>query len=349
MKRIIATALCLIMIASLTLTSCSSPKSETVFAYGDVSMDENMFFYELSLMKTEMLEQYSGATTDVPALWMQSLGDGVTFDDYAYAQCQLNICTVLFFADYALQHGGALTKEEKQAVNQQVDGIIEKFGSKAALNKYLETYTINYDMLCDYYELYSLYNKGLALAYGEGGDMAIPYEDMWTYYQNNFVTVKHIAIGTEFAGTDEDGNYIYYTEEEKEAKHLLVDTIIAALENGEDFDKYVEYSEDGFKSSYPNGYTITRGVLDSSMEGYEKLAFSLAEGEWDTFELEGTGVFIVKRVPLLESDFANCASTIVSNLVQADMGQTVVENYDSFTMNQDVLDRYNMAMMPVVS
>lgn len=349
MKRRIATALCFILIASFMLTACSTPKSEVVLAYGDVSLDENLYFYELSLMKTEMLQEYSGATTDVPALWMQSLGNGVTFDDYAYAQCQLNMCTTLYFADYALQHGGELTKEEKQAVKKQVDGIVEKFGSKASLNKYLETYTINYDMLCDYYELYSLYNKGLALAYGDGGERVIPYEDMWKYYENNFVTVKHIAIGTEFAGTDEDGNYIYYTEEEKEAKQLIIDTIITALESGEDFDKYVEYSEDGFKESYPNGYTITKGVLDSSMSGYENLAFSLAEGEWDTFELEGTSVFIVKRVPLLESDFANCASTIINNLVQADMGQTVVENHDSFTMNQDILDRYNMAMMPVVS
>ena len=228
-------------------------------------------------------------------------------------------------------------------------GIVEKFGSKAALNKYLETYAINYDMLCDYYELKTLCDIGRSIAYGEGGEMAIPYEDMWTYYRNNFVTVKHIAIGTEFAGTDEDGNYLYYTEEQKEAKQLLIDTILTALENGEDFDKYVEYSEDGFKNTYPNGYTITKGVLDSSMEGYENLAFSLAEGEWDTFELEGTSVFIVKRVPLLETDFLNCVSTIANKLIEADMAQTIVENINSFTKNQDILNRYSMSIMPVIN
>lgn len=344
-KRFIA----LILVIILSLSSCSTVKSETVFAYGDAVMNENLYFYELAMMKTQLLQEYSGATTDVPALWASSLGEGVTFDDYAYAQCQMNIATVLFFADYAMKNGGELTNEDKKTIDTAIDDIISKMGSKAAVNKYLENYTINLDMYRDYLELYALYNKGVSLAYAENGDYAISREDMEKYYKENFVTVKHIAIGTEYAGTDEDGNFVYYTEEEKADKLALIDSITTALDNGEDFDKYYSLSEDKSYETYPDGYTITKGVLDTSMKGYENVAFALEEGEWDTFELEGTSLYIIKRVPLLESDFANCANTILTTLVQVDMAETVIENYDNFTMNQTIIDNYNMAMVPVVS
>lgn len=330
----------------MLFASCSSKKSEIVMSYGDASIDENTYFYELAMMKSQLLQEYSGATTDVPALWMQSIGDGVTFDDYSYLECQVNIKTVLYFADYALQHDGALTKDEEKTVRAQVDDIVEQFGSKAALNKYLENYAMSYDMLIDYYELYALYNKGISLAYAVGGDHEIPIEDAEKYYRNNFVTVKHIAIGTEFAGTDEDGNYIYYTEEEKEAKRQLIDQIISALENGADFDKLLELSEDGFAKTYPDGYTITKGVLGKEMLGYENVAFALEEGEWDTFELEGTSFYIIKKEPLLESDFRNCYTNIMSNLLKASMVQVVLDKNEEFYVDEEIVDRYNMAMIP---
>ena len=326
-KRIFA----LIFVLILSLSSCSSVKSETVFAYGDAVMNENLYFYELAMMKTQLLQEYSGATTDVPALWASEIGENVTFDDYA------------------MQNGGALTNEDKKTIDTAIDDIISEMGSKAAVNKYLEAYTINLDMYKDYLELYALYNKGITLAYSENGEYAIDRADMEEYFRNNFVTVKHIAIGTEYAGTDEDGNFVYYTEEEKKEKREIIDSITDALAKGEDFDKFYSLSEDKSSETYPDGYTITKGVLDTSMQGYENVAFSLEEGEWDTFELEGTSVYIIKRVPLLESDFMNCANSILNTLVQVDMAETVIENYDNFIMNQDIIDNYNMAMVPVVS
>ena len=344
MKKIIA----LVLLLALALTSCSSVKSEIVFAYGDAQMNENLYFYELSMMKTQLLQEYSGASTDLPALWAMQLDENITFDDYSYAQCQMNIASVLFFADYALKNGG-LTKENKDTIDAAIDEIVAKFGSKAAVNKFLETYTINLDLYRDYLELYALYNNGVTKAYDTNGKYAISVEKMLDYYAKNFVTVKYIAIGTEYAGTDEDGNFIYYTEEEKKEKTGLVESIITALENGEDFDKYYSFSEDKSNVTYPNGYTITKGVLDTSMQGFENVAFSLEEGEWDTFELEGTGTYIIKRVPLLDSDFNNCANTILNTMVQIDMAERVIENYDGFTMNQTIIDNYNMAMVPVLA
>lgn len=352
MKRRINTLLCLTLAITLilgALSSCTKPKSETVFSYGEASINENLYFYELARMKVQALQEYSGASVDIPSLWSQVMTEGVTFDDYIYAQCQFNIGTLLYFADYALSHGGELTKDEKKEIKKSADGLVESFGTKGALNKHLEAYNINYDMYIDYLELYALSNKGLSLAYGEGGERAISYEEVKKYYEENFVTVKHIAIGTEFAGTNEDGSYVYYTDEEKAEKRRLISEIETALKSGESFDDYVPKSEDGFSKTYPNGYTITKGVLDITMQGYENVAMGLEVGEWDTFELEGTSFYFIKRVELLESDLQNCAQSIVMTLRQLDMASAVIEHYDELYMNQEIIDNYNIAMIPVLN
>lgn len=347
MKRYIALFMALVLIAS-AFASCSSKKSEVVFAYGEASLNENLYFYELAMMKTQLLQEYTGASTDLPALWTQPIGEGITFDDYAYAQCQINISTVLFFADYAIKNGVELGSEDKKTIDNAIDDIVSKFGSKVAVNKYLETYTIDLKMYREYLELYALYNKGLSLAFSETGDYVIGYDEVHDYYEKNFVTVKHIAIGTEYAGTDEAGNFIYYTDEEKKEKRNTINEIMSALERGEDFDKYYSMSEDKQSENYPDGYTITQGVMGETMKGYETLALSLEVGEWDTFELEGTSVYIIKRVDLLEEHFNNCSSTIMSILAQKKMVEAVLDNHDNLVMNQDIIDSYFMAMIPVV-
>ncbi len=348
MKKRFISILCVAAIVLSLFTSCSSGKGETVMSYGDMSVNENIFLYMLALGKTETLQNFSGATTDIPALWVQDIGNGYTFGDSIYIDRQLDIKVKLFFADYALSHDGKLTSSDKKQISAQMDTLVKQFGTKAALNKYLQDYAMNYELLEEYYELEALYSKGLAMAYSVGGDYEIPVADAVTYYNNNFVTVKHIAIGTDFAGTDEDGNYIEYTEEEKAARQKLISEIITGLEGGEPWEKYAGLSEDNFAETNPNGYTLTKGVLDISMSGYESVAFALEEGEWDTFDLEGTCTYIIKKVPLNEDDFENCYSTIMTSLVEASSMQTVLDNNDGFKVNEDILDSYSMSTVPVL-
>lgn len=345
MKKQIITFLCMALVTSMIFSSCSS-KGKIVMSYGDAYINENMFIYILALGKTQQLQSL-GRTADDPALWNYDVG-GKTLGELTYLDQQMDMKVKLFFADHALQNGGELTKEEKQEITLQIDNIIEQFGTKAALNKYLETYSMNAKLLEDYYELEALYNKGMAMAFSEGGKYEVPVEDAMKYYRNNFVTIKHIAIGTEYAGTDEDGNYIYYTEEEKEQRRKIIDEIIAGLENGGDWDDYAAISEDNFHQSNPYGYTITKGVLGTSMYDYEKVAFSLKEGEWGVYEMKGTCVYIIKRVPLLESDFRNCYSNIMTTLIEAAATQTALDNDASFTVDKEIIDSYNISAIPII-
>ncbi len=350
MKFIKRTAflIALLLLLSLSLFSCSKEESETVFAYGDTVMREDMYLYELSAMKSELLAGNGVTGQDIPAVWTTEIAEGTTYDDLIYAQCQMNICSVLYFADYAKKNGGELDDTDHDTIDKTLDGIVSQLGSKRAVNEYLKDYGIDYDTYREYLELYALYTNGVELAYAEDGARAITYEKMLEYFREKFVTVKHIAIGTELAGTDEEGNYIYFTEEEKLDQQKKIEDIRERLALGEDFDTLYPESEDGQSALYPNGYTLTAGVLSEDMQGYEKAATGLEIGEVAEWEKEGIAHYFIQRVELLESDFANCENYIYPILIEQDMASAVLENYSDFTMNDEIIDSYNMASVPVM-
>jgi hypothetical protein len=346
--RLAAFMTALLMIIPL-LFSCSDKESEAVFSYGSTVMSEKMFIYELCRYKSELLNTYGANGKDIPELWTTEIGEGATFDDFCYAQCQMNICSMLFFADYAKNHGGELSKDEEKAIDDKLGEIVATLGSKKAVNKYLENYGINYELYREYLELYELYSNGVELAYAEGGDMQITREEELEYYNNNFITVKHVAIGTDIAGTDQEGNYIYFTDDEKKVKQEKIEEIRQRIRDGEDFDVLYSESEDSQAELYPDGYTITEGVLSEEMDGYEKIAVSLEIGDVGEWEKEGFGHYFIKRVELLDKDFENCRNYILPILVEQDMARSIIENYDNFTMNQDIIDSYNIASVAVMS
>jgi len=143
MKKRLSALLCMLLAAAMLLASCSSDDGEVVMSYGEASVTENLYIYMLALGKSTVLQNFSGSTADIPALWDQEMGKDsngeiVTYGKMSYIDQQLDIKTKLFFADYALSHGGELTDDEKKEIQSQLDTIInsEQFGgSEAALNK----------------------------------------------------------------------------------------------------------------------------------------------------------------------------------------------------------------------
>mgnify|MGYP003305312257 CR=1 FL=1 len=349
MKKVHKISLILVLILlAVSLFSCKKDDSDIVFRYGEVEMSERMFFYELCSMKTEHLSENGITGKDVPELWSTVIAADTTYDKLIYAQCQANISSLVFFANYAKTHAGDLTDDEIKALRESADEVVAQMGSKKAFNNYLKTYGIDYDIFCEHLELWALYYKGVNLAYGEGGEFAFTEDEIMDYFKNNYVTVKHVAIGTELAGQDKDGNPIYYTEEEKAERQKKIEEIRTSLAAGEDFDKFYLESEDGQGTKYPDGYTITAGAMNAEMKGYESAAFELDVGEVTEWEKEGFAHYFIKRVDLLESDVENVESYIVSSLMQKDMLETVFEHYDEFYMNQDIINTYNMASVPVM-
>ena len=139
--------------------------------------------------------------------------------------------------------------------------------------------------------------------FGENGVNTPSDEDIQKYYEDNYITAKHILITT----VDPASGETKRTDEEakKEAQSIL-DRINA----GEDFDTLMnQYSEDTGLSNNPNGYTFTEGqMLTEFYDG----AKALAEDEVSELVKSSYGYHIIKRVKLDDSQFDNFKCDIVS-------------------------------------
>ena len=139
--------------------------------------------------------------------------------------------------------------------------------------------------------------------FGENGVNTPSDEDIQKYYEDNYITAKHILITT----VDPASGETKRTDEEakKEAQSIL-DRINA----GEDFDTLMnQYSEDTGLSNNPNGYTFTEGqMLTEFYDG----AKALAEDEVSELVKSSYGYHIIKRVKLDDSQLDHFKSDIVS-------------------------------------
>ena len=164
--------------------------------------------------------------------------------------------------------------------------------------------------------------------FGENGVNAPSDEDIQKYYEDNYITAKHILITT----VDPASGETKRTDEEakKEAQSIL-DRINA----GEDFDTLMnQYSEDTGLSNNPNGYTFTEGQMVT--EFYDG-AKALAEDEVSELVKSSYGYHIIKRVKLDDSQLDNYKSDIVSaisgsmdELLQQWMDEADVETTDLY-------------------
>ena len=165
--------------------------------------------------------------------------------------------------------------------------------------------------------------------FGENGVNTPSAEDIQKYYEDNYITAKHILITT----VDPASGETKRTDEEakKEAQSIL-DRINA----GEDFDTLMnQYSEDTGLSNNPNGYTFTEGQMVT--EFYDG-AKALAEDEVSELVKSNYGYHIIKRVKLDDSQLDNFKSDIVSaisgsmdELLQQWMDEAQVETTDLYS------------------
>ena len=165
--------------------------------------------------------------------------------------------------------------------------------------------------------------------FGENGVNTPSDEDIQKYYEDNYITAKHILITT----VDPASGETKRTDEEakKEAQSIL-DRINA----GEDFDTLMnQYSEDTGLSNNPNGYTFTEGQMVT--EFYDG-AKALAEDEVSELVKSDYGYHIIKRVKLDDSQLDNYKNDIVSaisgsmdELLQQWMDEARVETTDLYS------------------
>ena len=291
-------------------------------------------------------------------------GDAVTADEYSgymlynmqyYASmyAQMGLTDLWSSADMAKSLGASMPEAaEQQAIYARV--VMQKFnelGLKLSYNEQKEMASVRRNSIANttkdaylnqiaqfgfsdqtyqnFMYISQCYQALNDYYFGENGVNTPSDEDIQKYYEDNYITAKHILITT----VDPASGETKRTDEEakKEAQSIL-DRINA----GEDFDTLMnQYSEDTGLSNNPNGYTFTEGQMVT--EFYDG-AKALAEDEVSELVKSNYGYHIIKRVKLDDSQLDNFKSDIVSaisgsmdELLQQWMDEAQVETTDLYS------------------
>lgn len=227
--KIAALLLCLCMLASL-LGACAG-KSETIMTFADKSM--SLHTYELILSRMKGTLYTYGYDVSSESFWKTVISsDGTTYDDYFRASVTEQ-ATRYIIADYLFdRYGLVLTEEREKLVDDLMAKLVEKAGSKTALNSELKKYGANYDILRDLYLLETKIDMVKDHLYGENYEL-ISDEDKQAYLEENYVAFGQIYLASYYyvIDTDRFGDHVYYTDEKH--KQIAYDKVNGKPQNDE--------------------------------------------------------------------------------------------------------------------
>ena len=356
-SRIAALFLAVVMILC-TVTSCGS-EAASVITFRETAIDENEYSFLMSYYKALYLYSYFGLTEDNSAIWTNQISEGVTVSDYLSALTLSSIMSTAIYVDLFDEHGLSLTDEDIKTVDDAINSLIEKAGSKSALNSALSEFGANIDVLRAVRTNNLKVSKVQDYLYGENGIETATPAEVDIYYNENYCRVKFIFISKTLEYEhDENGDYIKseegnyktreLTEEEVAAKKALFADIEARVEAGEDFETLLdEYTMDTGMMHFEDGYYIT-----STSSFVEKDVISTSAGleVGKTARLEtASGWYLIKRYDLIDGGYnkEEYAKAMFGGNLEQTVNDTKMQELlrgysEEVEINEDLIGEYTL-------
>lgn len=344
MKRIIA--LLLVAVTLLTLASCGKEaKADYVVKAGDTELSVGAYYSELYTYKNDFLFNFLGLTEDNPAIWSQDSPSG-RLETVGGTLSRMALEDIVQFAwviEYAKDNGAVLSDDDRATLDEGFNNLLKNFDDAEEYNKYLDTLKFTEEEMKEYLEQTLYYDKGFGMLIAENGLYPLAEDAYDKYYEENFYSVKHIFVN-DLSKTDEEGNDVELTEEEKKAQVEKADKIYADLQSGIDFETLYMLSEDNMSTLYPDGLTFTSGMID---EGYEAAVKKLGVGEYTRVNGDYGGIYIVMRVDLLEEGREEYDS-MIKDAVHSDIQERIYTDHKKeVTVNYDLINSFKFEDVPV--
>lgn len=366
--KIFAATLAVIM-SAVSFTSCSK-KYDIIYFENDGEIvsgfNENMLSYHISMEKTTLLASM-GFTTDAPELWnmtMKEYGEIIGFevakesenktiaqiyDASAISTAKTMVAAAYLFDTIKKQDTveGRVLKASDDRMEAQVDNIVSQLqltmGSKEKFESFISGYGIT---LSDFRKYYEMSHKTSELR----NAIDVSEEEKREYFKDNYAIVKHILINTN-SKTNDAGEKVSLTAQEKEAKLSEVKTIEARISAGEAYEEvYEEYKgNDPGTDFYTEGYFVTN---DSKyMPEFQDAALEMKEGEVRTV-YTSYGAHIMKKYPM-DSEKYNLYSEIyneITKVIKEIKYIELVKPYVNMVKVKDsVAKKYSFATVPMMT
>lgn len=379
MKRFWVRIICGIFIfCVLILCGCSSGQKSAVMgensapqgllSYGNNTIPDGVFQFLLSQSKTTRLYAQNGNAEDSKEFWDTKNGDK-TLGQTIFDETLNSALAILYYADVAQKNGVTLTQQQRDNAEQKMQIMVDSYGSRDNFNNEMLKFKTGYNTLRDYYLLEELAQKGADILLGEGGADAITQKELVSYYEQNFVTLRHIFLNTAY---NDPSTKQPLTQQQKQEKSALADRIMQEVnQNGKKLTDFKQYNEDGIINQNPDGVTIPLGeLLDiyasvgsqnnvfynyyflfSKVPGFAQGALLHDIGEVTRVENSGVGIILVERVALTMDMFETFKEPIERFIIRPKrMNDTVqkLKSQNQFTIDTQKLSGFTVQDSPVM-
>ncbi len=179
----------------------------------------------------------------------------------------------------------SLTREELKEIEAEVTAIRQQYGEEMYARMLSDLY-LTEALYQSSMEQNALYEKVYQTMVDEGGALHVTEEELISHITENYVCFQQI--------------YVDFRDGEGTNKHEKTDAYLAKvterLDAGEAFEKVAfDLSNDATVKDYPNGYLLPKVGLTEQMVKTLEL---LNDGEVSEPLLEGTGYYILRKMPL---------------------------------------------------
>lgn len=243
---------------------------------------------------------------------------------------------------YAAKAGIALTEENTERVQEQLNSIKANYVGEDATDEMLEAFLMeSYLPLNLYRRLLSsnyLYQQTFTEKYGENGKNISDQEAMAYLEDGDYLTATHILFMTIDPATREA------LDEETIAKKLesatkIVEELAAIEDSAARLARFnelkAEFDEDTGKTVYPDGYTFTSGKM---VEEFENASRALKDYEVSEPVESTYGYHVIMRLPLdpdavIEYSSNGTPMTARSELANAQYGEELQAYFEGMTID----------------
>ncbi len=244
----------------------------------------------------------------------------------------------------------SLTKETQDNFKKNMKTDVTNYGGKGSYKQYFG-YTAD-----DYYNIYEnmVAKSGMLLEHlcKEGALLEVNDADMEQYYTDNYVGYQYIVLDlVNKVVRDEEGNRVVektkdeegkeidgdtyktekLTDEEKEKKQTLAESILKELGNGKSFEELVqEYSDEYYSVEYPEGWFVDKESTFINATVAEKVK-DLEIGEHTAKVIEsGNYRYIVKRVELKDKVYEDTDENEYAEFFEGFKDSVEYDKYETY-------------------
>ena len=183
-----------------------------------------------------------------------------------------------------------------------------------------------------FHQAYSLYNakfqKAMQAMYGEGGEKALPEEELKTYFTDNYYSYEYFYVS--LSKTAEDGSSVDLTDDEKSELKTKLEGYVEEINSGDS--TVTEAADDyAYETQTESTYNAPTPTKKDSLNTTILNAISPLEDNKTTFAETTSGYYVIKKLPIADKFAETTADETQMRSLLSDMKG---EEFNDFVLEQ---------------